>query len=73
MKNERVTWFKVKTAGYSSEGTLIVDVGVWVCGDIADGISFQHGVRAGGWVVSFRDIEKIYKMAKAERSRRAKR
>jgi len=34
---------------------------IW-CGAIEDGVAFAHGNR-GGWVISFADLESIYRLA----------
>ena len=33
------------------------------CGSIDDGVAFTNG-RRGGWVISFRDLERFYQSAK---------
>jgi hypothetical protein len=66
--------FTVELAGHSKP-YLHVRFGV-SCGDIERGIGFAHwGTQEfngreceGGWVMSFEDLERIYKAAKATRS-----
>ena len=57
-----------KTAGYSDDDKLTVDVGRAKCGEITDGIGFVHD-RDGGWVLSFEDLEQIYLLNKSYRDR----
>jgi len=66
--------YKLRSAGTrTSEGNLIVDVGMWECGEIKQGVSlrFEHG--RGGFVVDFDDLrlaveaaDRIRKQAKQE-------
>lgn len=66
----------IATWGYR-EPLLTIDTGVHQCGDIADGICLVHhsGTSAEGWLVnsegwwvmSFSDLEAIYKSAVAKR------
>lgn len=66
----------IATWGYR-QPLLTIDTGVHQCGDIADGISLVHhsGTSAEGclvssegwWVMSFADLEAIYKSAVAKR------
>jgi len=50
---------KIKTAGYGGGNKLFYDTGPWECSKIVDGVSFEHN-NEGGWVIGFKDLEKIY-------------
>ena len=58
---------RIKVAGHS-EPFLIFDPGRWQCGTIIDGVSLEHGTQ-GGWVIAFRDLEKMYLRAKEARKK----
>lgn len=53
---------KVKSAGYSDEDELSVDVGIGYCRNIVDGVSFKHD-NGGWWLISFNDLKTIYERA----------
>lgn len=56
---------QVKVAGHSSP-----TLGFWPtsrCGDIEDGVGFNHAGE-GGWVISFKDLERLYELAKQARA-----
>jgi len=57
---------KIKVQGYSGKNILRVFVEPTMCGTIADGIALHHGDDAG-WVISFKDLERIYLAAKKSR------
>ena len=57
-----------KTAGWSELDELTVDCNICRCGPIRDGISMEHD-KSGGFVLSFRDLEDIYKKAKKVRAK----
>lgn len=68
--------FRFRTAGYSDNEVLrvdvkprqlSVDVGPASCGVISDGIMFRHD-QEGEWVLDFADLEKIYLAAKSVRA-----
>ena len=46
-------------ANGSLEGSMHLGVGVWMCGDISDGVSMR--MKDGfGWVISFASLESWY-------------
>jgi hypothetical protein len=57
---------KFKTAGYSETNHLTFEPGPSRCGKIKDGVVFSHDNR-GNWLIAFKDLEKMYLAAKAER------
>ena len=57
---------QVDTAGYSRRDQLTANVGRAECGQIKDGVGFEHD-SSGGWVVAFADLERIYLANKAFR------
>ena len=56
----------VKSAGYSIQGDLHFHPGPSTCGDITDGVVFEHD-NEGGWLISFASLEALYLAAKAAR------
>lgn len=62
-----MTPLRFKTAGYSSEDLLTCDYLESRCGDIEDGIGLKHDDDDGGWVLAFKDLERLYFAAKKAR------
>jgi len=64
---------RIKTAGHSVNDRLLFGSGYHACGHIKDGVCFQHmrnsGEWGGGWVLAFRDLERMYLAAKAYRAK----
>jgi len=56
---------KLPVAGHTYN-FLKADPGPSWCGDIRDGVSFEFG-KEGGWVMAFRDLERLYEAAVAAR------
>ncbi len=59
-------FFYTETAGHPQE-RLRIEPGISRCGDITDGVSFEHG-NQGCWLISFAALEQIYLEAKKARS-----
>lgn len=63
----------IKTAGHGSP-LLTIDSRESLIGDITDGVGFRHHSKDSGadssWVMSFSDLEAVYKFALAERTGR---
>lgn len=60
--------FKLRTAGYSGNGDLWFHPGPRLCGEITDGVSFEHDDE-GPWVLSFLDLEACYLAARQARKK----
>jgi hypothetical protein len=60
---------KFKTAGYSVTNNLHFSPGPSHCGRVKDGVVLEHD-NEGGWLLAFKDLEKMYLAAKAARSSR---
>ena len=57
--------YKCKTAGNYPSDELTVNCPPFnSCGGIKDGLSFRFG-NDGPWILSFKDLEAIYKKAKS--------
>jgi hypothetical protein len=56
----------IKTAGYLTPDDLHVSVGPVQCGEITDGVCFEHN-KDGAWVIDFADLRMIYIRAKQAR------
>ncbi len=58
-------------AGYSGKPDgekLYFKPDVHECGEIKDGVIFQHHKDRGCWVMAFRDLEHMYNLARDERN-----
>ena len=58
---------EITTAGYDTKEILYFSPGMYACGKIEDGVELEHG-NDGGWVISFFDLESMYKAAKIARN-----
>jgi len=59
---------RLKIAGWNTSDEMEVDPGIWHCGPITDGVSIWFKGNPGGFVLDFRDLERLYVEAKRQRS-----
>ena len=57
---------RVKTIGFGGRDDLVVDCGVWESGHTQDGVRLEHNAD-GSWIISYRDLKRIYLRATAVR------
>jgi len=65
---EQIETLDIETAGHTHED-LHINVGSCKCGNITDGVLFEHG-DTGAWLIDYVDLERIYLAAKAWRERK---
>ena len=64
---QKQTWLKAPTEGVTKDG-LQFEVGPWAGEAIEDGIAFSlPGKFEGAFIVSFSDLEELYKLARQAR------
>ena len=61
---------KLETGGYGGDDTIVVDSLMSYCGKVKDGITMRHDNQRGGWVLSFRDLERLYFAARLARTKK---